>query len=146
MRRAFPSYDDAQPLTTRAGRDYVISRDGRQHLVRYVTSTGQIRVTPLGQHYFRNRRTTYIAHVPVIIRGVRPNGQPYARSDHLPTTTLGVGSLALNAATTQSQVAREVSRRVLSELRVRDGSQQIIMDISGSRSTWIQGGSGSSPD
>ena len=101
------------------------------HLVRFVTSTGQIRVTALGQHYFRNRRTTYIAHVPVIIRGVRPNGQPYSRDDHLPTTTLGVGSLALNAATTQSHVAREVRRRVLSELRVRDGSQEIIMDISG---------------
>ena len=52
MLRAPPSYDDAQPLTTRAGRDYVISRDGRELLVRYVTSTGQTRVTALGRHYF----------------------------------------------------------------------------------------------
>ena len=131
MPRAIPTYDDSQPLTTRSGRDYVIDRNNREHLVRYVTSTGQIRVTALGRHYFQNRRTQYIAHIPVQIRGTRPNGQPYVRNDHLPTTAFGVGSLSINAATTQANVAREVRRRVLLELGVREGSQQIIMDISG---------------
>ena len=107
--------------------------DNRLHLVRFVTSTGQIRVTALGQHYFRNRRTTYVAHVPVLIRGRRPNGQPYTRGDHLPVTALGVGNIALNAATTSAQVGREVRQRVLSELRVRGGGEEIIMEISGEK-------------
>ena len=100
------------------------ANDGRLHLVRFVTSTGQVRVTASGQHYFRTRRTTYVAHVPVSIHGRRSNGQPYSRSDHLPVIAFGVGSIALNAATTRAQVGREVRRRVLSELRVREGDKK----------------------
>ena len=131
MPPAVPSYDDAQPLTTRAGRDFIVSHNGQEHLVRYVTSTGQTRITALGRHYFRNRRTQYVAHVPIVIRGRRPNGQPYSRRTHLPTAALGVGSVELNAATTQSNVASAVRRRVLLELGVRDTLNQIVMDISG---------------
>ena len=68
MPRARPRYDDSQPLTIQNGREYVRASDGRLHLVRFVTSTCQIRITALGQHYFRNRRTTYVAHVLIRAR------------------------------------------------------------------------------
>ena len=140
MPRARPLYDDSQPLTTQNGRDYVRAADGRLHRVRFVTSTGQIRVTALGQHYFRNRRTMYVAHVPVLIRGRRSNGQPYTRGDHLPVNALGVGKFALNAATTRAQVGREVRQRVLSELRVRGGGEEII--LAERNFIWTRQGSG----
>ena len=108
MPRALPRYNDTQALTTRNGREFVRASDGRLYLVRYVTSSGQVRVTALGRHYFCNRRITYVAHVPVLIRGRRSNGRPYERRDHLPISALGLTGIALHAATTRDQVAREV--------------------------------------
>ena len=131
MPRVLPRCDDTQPLTTHSGRDFVRASDGRLHLVRYLTSSTQVRVSALGQHYFRNRRTTYVAHVPVVIRGLRQNGQPYARKDHLPTSALGITNLALNAATTRAEVSRQMRMRVLSNLGVRGNREEIIMQVSG---------------
>ena len=35
--------------------------------------------------------TEWLAHVPVIIRGRRRNGNPYERHDYLPVTALELG-------------------------------------------------------
>ena len=73
--------------------------NGRERLVRGLGADGQMRVTALGRDYFREMRTEYIVHIPVVIEATRANGQSYTRTTnrgndekvHLPVSRVGIG-------------------------------------------------------
>ena len=76
------AYDRNQTLITRGSNDYVGAANGRERLVRGLGADGQMRVTALGRDYSRERRTEYIVHIPVVIKGTRANGQSYTRTSN----------------------------------------------------------------
>ena len=76
------AYERNQPLITRGSNDYVRAANGRERLVRGLGAGGQMRVTALGRDYSREKRTEYIVHIPVVIKGTRANGQSYTRTSN----------------------------------------------------------------
>ena len=68
QRPALSSFDPEQPLTRHNNTDYVTLRNGTQRAVRTRQPTGSFSVTRLGQLFFKNKYSEFIAHIPVIIQ------------------------------------------------------------------------------
>ena len=123
-------FDEAQPLIRDGASDYILMRGGTRKLVRTLQPNGQYHVTKLGKAFFKDKYTEWLAHVPVIIRGRRRNGNPYERYDYLPVTTLELGLSRQNDAWSEAQVARNVKEAVLRQLG-QPGEGEPIYMISG---------------
>ena len=132
--------DHQQPLISRGNTDFVMI-NGRRRAVRHLQADGTARLTRLGQHYFRNRRTEYVVHVPVRIYKA---GRPKDRFDFLPVTTLGLARIFADAALTHAQQEADVKRRTLHQLNVEEAdANTVLMEISGEiyyydpNTTWL---------
>ena len=98
--------------------------------MRTLQADGQYHLTKLGKAFFKDKYTEWLAHVPVIIRGRRRNGNPYERHDYLPVTALELGLSRQNDAWSEAQVARNVKEAVLRQLGQPEANEPIYM-ISG---------------
>ena len=98
--------------------------------MRTLQANGQYHLTKLGKAFFKDKYTEWLAHVPVIIRGRRRNGNPYERHDYLPVTALELGLSRQNDAWSEAQVARNVKEAVLRQLGQPEANEPIYM-ISG---------------
>ena len=123
-------FDESQPLIRDGPSDYILTRGGTRKLVRTLQADGQYRLTKLGKAFFKDKYTEWLAHVPVIIRGRRRNGNPYERHDYLPVTALELGLSRQNDAWSEAQVARNVKEAVLRQLGQPEANEPIYM-ISG---------------
>ena len=123
-------FDESQPLIRDGPSDYILTREGARKLVRTLQADGQYRLTKLGKAFFKDKYTEWLAHVPVIIRGRRRNGNPYERHDYLPVTALELGLSRQNDAWSEAQVARNVKEAVLRQLGQPEANEPIYM-ISG---------------
>ena len=89
------SYDPEQPLTRRGPTDLIRMRSGNLRAVRSLQPNGSFRLTRLGSTYYRNRNVEMVAHIPVLVTGIRQRGsragEPYSREDFFRTTWLGWG-------------------------------------------------------
>ena len=90
------SYDPEQPLTRRGPTDLIRMRSGNLRAVRSLQPNGSFRLTRLGSTYYRNRNVEMVAHIPVLVTGIRQRGsragEPYSREDFLPANVAGMGS------------------------------------------------------
>ena len=90
------SYDPEQPLIRRGPTDLIRMRNGNLRGVRSLQPTGSFRLTRLGQTFFQNRNVEMVAHIPVLVTGVRRRGsragESYSREDFLPANVAGMGS------------------------------------------------------
>ena len=123
-------FDESQPLIRDGPSDYILTRGGARKLVRTLQADGQYHLTKLGKAFFKDKYTEWLAHVPVIIRGRRRNGNPYERHDYLPVTALELGLSRQNDAWSEAQVARNVKEAVLRQLGQPEANEPIYM-ISG---------------
>ena len=113
------SYDPEQPLTRRGSSDYIRMRTGQQRIVRTLQSNGSYRPTRLGETFFRNRNVQMVAHIPVLVTGVRRRGrwagETYSREDYIPANVVGAGSFSVNEGLSSQDQAREIKASVFSE-------------------------------
>ncbi len=114
------SYDPEQPVIRRGPTDYIRMRDGNLKALRTLQPTNSYRHTRLGQTYYRNRTTELVAHIPVLVTGVRQRGrragEPYSREDYLPANVVGLGSsFTVNEGLSPQDQALEIKASVLSQ-------------------------------
>ena len=95
--------------------------------MRTLQANGQYHLTKLGKAFFKDKYTEWLAHVPVIIRGRRRNGNPYERHDYLPVTALELGLSRQNDAWSEAQVAHNVKEAVLRQLGQPEANEPIYM-------------------
>ena len=111
--------DFDQPLVRDGPNDYVLERNGLKRLVRILQPNGKYHLTALGKHFFHDKFTQYLAHVPVIIRGTRKRGRnagmPYERTDMLPVNTLGLRQTRLNDALSQQEILARIKADVFAQ-------------------------------
>ncbi len=114
------SYDPEQPLTRRGPTDLIRMRSGNLRAVRSLQPNGSFRLTRLGSTYYRNRNVEMVAHIPVLVTGIRQRGsragEPYSREDFLPANVAGMGSsFTVNEGLSSQDQAREIKASVLSQ-------------------------------
>ena len=86
-------YDRNQPLIREGPSHYILLRGGVRKLVREPPTRRELPPhQALGKSFFKDKWTDWLAHVPVVIRGVRRRGgnagNGYERTKYLPVTTL----------------------------------------------------------
>ena len=55
--------------------DYVLLQNGQRGLVRRLREDGAYQLTNLGRRFFKNKYSQHVAHIPVVIRGMRRAGK-----------------------------------------------------------------------
>ena len=106
-------YDPEQALVRRGPTDFIRMRSGQQRAVRSLLPTGQsYRLTRLGQTFFRNRNVEMVAHIPVLVTGIRQRGrrtgEAYSREDYLPANVVGAGSFTVNEGLCSQDQVQEI--------------------------------------
>ena len=87
------TFDPRQPLVREGAADYVLLQNGQRGLVRRLREDGTYQLTNLGRRFFKNKYSQHVAHIAVVIRGMRRAGKnagrAYERRDWLPANVLG---------------------------------------------------------
>ncbi|CAE7029901.1 unnamed protein product [Symbiodinium natans] len=95
-------------------------RGGAKKLLRSLQPNGNYHLTKLGKSFFKNKWVDWVAHVPVIIRGIRRNGRnrgmPYERTKRLPVTDLNVTLPPQSEGLSDAQPARNLKASALAQL------------------------------
>ena len=65
------TFDPRQPLVREGAADYVLLQNGQRGLVRRLREDGTYQLTNLGRRFFKNKYSQHVAHIPVVIRGMR---------------------------------------------------------------------------
>ena len=100
--------------------DYIMLRGGAKKLLRSLQPNGNYHLTKLGKSFFKDKWVDWVAHVPVIIRGIRRNGRnrgmPYERTKRLPVTDLNVTLPRQSEGLSDAQAARNLKASALAQL------------------------------
>ena len=122
------SYDPDQPLLRRGETDFIVLRNGTQRAVRTLLPTGSFKLTRLGQLFSKNKHSEHVAHIPVIVEGVRTRGkkrgETYQRPGYLPASVIGAGAIMQNDGLSDQDKARNIKAAVLEQyaaLRTSEG-------------------------
>ena len=131
-RKPNAAFDRSQQPVNRGPNTFIRTRDNREALVRSYRPDGSVRVTALGEAFYRDRFSEHVVHVPVKIVGKRSNGNFYSRPDWLPVDQLGINSIMESDRFTPEQAHARVRTRVLEELGLRtEGGATVLMEVSG---------------
>ncbi len=128
--------DRSQALVSKGGSDYIQAPNGRLRLVRTLQPNGRTVLTTLGRIFFKDKHSSYVVHVPVVITGTRRNGRAYTRVSSLPVDQLGLGQIMASSALSALERVAEVKQKVLAGLLgagniVGAGGRQTLMEVSG---------------
>ena len=74
------TFDPRQPLVREGAADYVLLQNGQRGLVRRLREDGTHQLTNLGRRFFKNKYSQHVAHIPVVIRGMRRAGKNAGRA------------------------------------------------------------------
>ena len=110
------TFDPRQPLV-REGADYVLLQNGQRGLVRRLREDGTYQLTNLGRRFFKNKYSQHVAHIPVLIRGMRRAGKnagrAYERRDWLPANVLGGEASRQPDRLSEQQILQNVKQETL---------------------------------
>ena len=108
------TFDPRQPLVREGAADYVLLQNGQRGLVR---EDGTYQLTNLGRRFFKNKYSQHVAHIPVVIRGMRRAGKnagrAYERRDWLPANVPGGEASRQPDRLSEQQILQNVKQETL---------------------------------
>ena len=97
--------------------DYVLLQNGQRGLVRRLREDGTYQLTNLGRRFFKNKYSQHVAHIPVVIKGMRRAGKnagrAYERRDWLPANVLGGEASRQPDRLSEQQILQNVKQETL---------------------------------
>ena len=138
-----------EQVATRTGNvESIRLRDGARGVTRrWDEATGEYNFTRLGNQYSKTLRRSYIATVPVNIRGRRKDGSSYDIKSSMPVSKLGLlpTTIPLNMTSPRRrEKVREMVTKELPDILYEQSDEVWTLDTTGSWSIHEETGWGSS--
>ena len=111
------TFDPRQPLVREGAADYVLLHNGQRGLARRLREDGTYQLTNLVRRFFKNKYSQHVAHIPVVIRGMRRTGKnagrAYEHRDWLPANVLGGEASRQPDRLSEQQILQNVKQETL---------------------------------
>ena len=119
----------AQVPVREGNQETIRTRDGKRAVTRrWDPGSGEYKFTALGRSYYRTLRRSYVAMVPVVVKGTRKDGSTYQKKSHLPMEKMSMRPievpLHLNLEQRRAYVKRELQRQLSNAEPIYEASDE----------------------